>query len=153
MTDDSPRHHLRNVDTETLTATCTIDGEVSIRKRWYGNGRIDWQCAVKRRAERQMQTERRRAQGKERRVSAHRHQRRDQLEHGQCDRCGFRPEHPSQLEVDHKVRRADGGGNDDANLWVICANCHRFKTTLESQPGWDLAAFIAMSPNRVLVSG
>jgi hypothetical protein len=52
-----------------------------------------------------------------------------------CERCGFVPEHPCQLDVDHK----DGNkaNNDPSNLWTICACCHRLKTFLakEWMPG------------------
>jgi len=43
-----------------------------------------------------------------------------------CERCGFVPEVPQQIEVDHK----DGNkrNNDRENLWSLCANCHRLKT-------------------------
>lgn len=45
-------------------------------------------------------------------------------------RCGFIPEHPVQLDVDH----IDGNGrNDDPeNLQTLCANCHRLKTQQEN---------------------
>ena len=43
-----------------------------------------------------------------------------------CEKCGFIPEHPCQLDVDH----IDGNKqNDDiTNLMTLCANCHRLKT-------------------------
>lgn len=43
-----------------------------------------------------------------------------------CERCGFVPEHPCQLDVDH----IDGnnGNNDPSNYQTLCANCHRLKT-------------------------
>lgn len=43
-----------------------------------------------------------------------------------CERCGFIPEHTSQLDVDH----IDGNNqnNDPKNLQTLCANCHRLKT-------------------------
>jgi 5-methylcytosine-specific restriction endonuclease McrA len=43
-----------------------------------------------------------------------------------CIRCGFVPEHPVQLDVDH----IDGNNknNDISNLQTLCANCHRLKT-------------------------
>lgn len=45
-----------------------------------------------------------------------------------CERCGFRAEHPCQLDVDH----IDGNhnNNDPLNLQTLCANCHRLKTIL-----------------------
>jgi len=43
-----------------------------------------------------------------------------------CERCGFVPEIPQQIEVDHK----DGNkrNNDRDNLWSLCSNCHTLKT-------------------------
>lgn len=43
-----------------------------------------------------------------------------------CDRCGFVPEHPCQLDVDH----IDGNkqNNEPSNYQTLCANCHRLKT-------------------------
>lgn len=45
---------------------------------------------------------------------------------GVCNRCGFVPEDPCQLDVDH----IDGNRSNDApdNLQTLCANCHRLKT-------------------------
>lgn len=43
-----------------------------------------------------------------------------------CTRCGFEPEDPIQIEVDH----IDGNRKNSAleNLQLLCANCHRLKT-------------------------
>jgi hypothetical protein len=43
-----------------------------------------------------------------------------------CERCGFVPEHPCQMDLDH--RDGDHTNNDPANLAVLCARCHRLKT-------------------------
>lgn len=43
-----------------------------------------------------------------------------------CELCGFEPEHPCQLDVDHID--GDHSNNDPANLQTLCANCHRLKT-------------------------
>jgi predicted nucleic-acid-binding Zn-ribbon protein len=49
-----------------------------------------------------------------------------------CERCGFRAEHSSQLDIDH----IDGNrnNNDPSNHQVLCANCHRHKTHTEKKP-------------------
>lgn len=39
-----------------------------------------------------------------------------------CRRCGFAPEHPSQLEIHHQD--LDRSNNKPANLVTLCANCH-----------------------------
>lgn len=43
-----------------------------------------------------------------------------------CSRCGFVPENPVQLDVDHK----DGNRENDvpSNYQLLCVNCHRLKT-------------------------
>ena len=43
-----------------------------------------------------------------------------------CELCGFVPEHPCQLDVDHVD--GDKSSSDPANLQTLCANCHRLKT-------------------------
>lgn len=50
-----------------------------------------------------------------------------------CEKCGFKPVHSCQLDVDHK----DGNhkNNDQDNLQTLCANCHRLKTYLNND--WD----------------
>lgn len=49
-----------------------------------------------------------------------------QIEGDKCSRCGFIPEHPCQLDRDHK----DGNryNSNPINIQVLCANCHRLKT-------------------------
>lgn len=37
-----------------------------------------------------------------------------------CDRCGIR----LATEIHHRVRVADGGGNDAGNLAGLCRQCH-----------------------------
>ena len=46
-----------------------------------------------------------------------------------CQRCGFVPEHKSQLDVDHID--GDHNNNYEDNLQTLCANCHRLKTALQ----------------------
>lgn len=43
-----------------------------------------------------------------------------------CSKCGFVPEHPCQLDVDHIDE--DHANNDPSNLQTLCSNCHRLKT-------------------------
>jgi 5-methylcytosine-specific restriction endonuclease McrA len=37
----------------------------------------------------------------------------------------------SNLELDHRTPLRDGGDNGDGNLWLLCIDCHRKKTTAE----------------------
>jgi len=46
-----------------------------------------------------------------------------------CRRCGFIPEDPCQLTVDHIDQ--DKKNCDQKNLQTLCANCHNFKTKIE----------------------
>jgi ArsR family transcriptional regulator len=39
-----------------------------------------------------------------------------------CDRCSFKPEHSSQLEIHHLD--SDRSNNEPSNLQTLCANCH-----------------------------
>ena len=50
-----------------------------------------------------------------------------------CERCGFVPEDPCQLDIDH-IQRIDEDGQDVIdNTQTLCANCHRLKTTCETR--------------------
>lgn len=37
----------------------------------------------------------------------------------------------SSLEVDHVVPLSEGGTNDIDNLWLLCIDCHKRKTSME----------------------
>lgn len=45
-----------------------------------------------------------------------------------CQKCGFKAEHPCQLDIDH----IDGNRHNDdpSNHQILCANCHRLKTLI-----------------------
>lgn len=65
--------------------------------------------------------------------SVRRSQRRYQhLKGDQCERCGFLPEHPCQLDVHH--RDGDHENNAPANLETLCANCHRLENLGRRKP-------------------
>lgn len=52
-----------------------------------------------------------------------------------CGKCGFKPEHACQMDVDH----IDGNPKNNAvsNLMVLCANCHRLKTHQNGDGRWS----------------
>jgi 5-methylcytosine-specific restriction enzyme A len=52
---------------------------------------------------------------------------------GKCERCAavlmF-----GNIEFDHRIPRALGGGNDPANCMALCKTCHKAKTHEEDRP-------------------
>lgn len=48
-------------------------------------------------------------------------------------RCGYclSPQRlvMSQLEIEHLIPRARGGSDEEANLWLSCSLCNRYKGT------------------------
>ena len=52
--------------------------------------------------------------------------RRERFLKNRCEVCGFVPEHPIQLQLDH----IDGNSvnNHPSNFQTLCANCHALKT-------------------------
>jgi hypothetical protein len=99
-------HRISQIDADKRTALCSNCGWVRINRK--GNGH--WRCKVAERLHRGKK-------GRRRNLSA--------LKSDTCDRCGFVPEHPQQLDMHH----ADGNrlNNDPANLQTLCANCHRLQ--------------------------
>lgn len=104
-------HKLSNIDTDKRTAECEECGSVLIRYRQKNKntGKITWRCAnvVNRRQNARYWPYR-------------------LFKGHSCERCGFIPEHRSQLDVDH----IDGNSknHERSNLQTLCANCHRLKT-------------------------
>ena len=37
----------------------------------------------------------------------------------------------NNLEIDHIIPLSEGGGNDIDNLWLLCIDCHKKKTSQE----------------------
>lgn len=106
-------HLLSGINPDLRKGTCAHCGPVRLRKKQGG-----WRCAE---AERKWKPpfDPAVAQGK-----AHRRHLGDR-----CVKCGFVPEHPCQLDVDHID--ADHSNNSPENLQTLCANCHRLKTWQE----------------------
>lgn len=44
-----------------------------------------------------------------------------------CCLCGRSAQNGAILEIDHKIARARGGTDDEANLWTLCFECNRGK--------------------------
>jgi hypothetical protein len=99
-------HRISQIDPHKRTAFCSNCGWVRINRK--GNGH--WRCKVAERLYRGKKGRRRNLSG---------------FKFGTCDRCGFVPEHPQQLDIHHR----DGNrlNNDPANLQTLCANCHRLQ--------------------------
>lgn len=100
------RHKLSNVDVINLIGDCSICG-VGIRLKRKTNGI--------------------RCRASENRWvwnSTNRLYKRFKRDH--CFRCGFKPKHLCQLDVDHMDN--NHRNNHPSNLQTLCANCHRLKT-------------------------
>lgn len=48
-----------------------------------------------------------------------------------CCLCGRDANDGVKLEIDHRTAVANGGSNDDDNLWTLCFECNRGKRTEE----------------------
>ena len=105
------RHLLTGINPEEKTGVCCIDGLVSITPTgtYKEDGSIYWRCAPQKNWLSHVS-------------------KRPYIVHkkSQCELCGFVPENPVQLDVDH----VDGNNanNNPDNLQTLCANCHRLKT-------------------------
>ena len=128
-------HRLSDRDFEALTATCAVCGAVVMRKHG-----TKYRCptAVLEKGRRQ---EKNRVRDRSARYPWRRAVK-DRLELGKCERCPFTAEDLCQLDVDHIVRRTEGGTDDPDNLVILCANCHRLKTRLEKLPGFNFQSFM-----------
>lgn len=111
-------HQITDVDEKTRTGTCSVCGPTTVRvaRRSKATGAIIWRCgtalAAKRRAR---PTLRGRSGGRQHRKYVG----------PSCERCGFHPKHPCQMDVHHKD--GDHKNNDPSNLETLCANCHRLE--------------------------
>ena len=99
-------HKLSSISEENRTALCSSCGDVKLKTMGRSiDGSTKWRCSI-----------------------AKWQNRSPWLKHRKdsCERCGFIPEHSSQLDVDH----VDGNkaNNSLNNLQTLCANCHRLKT-------------------------
>jgi len=108
-------HRLSEIDEDSRTAVCVECGLVSLRAMGYRkDGKKMWRC-------------------KQARVMERRFRERPWLSFKKelCERCGFVPEHISQLDVDHI--NGDHFDNTPTNLQTLCANCHRLKTYMNKE--------------------
>lgn len=37
----------------------------------------------------------------------------------------------TNLELDHRLPLSEGGNNELSNLWLLCVDCHKKKTSIE----------------------
>jgi hypothetical protein len=119
------RHLLTDVDVERRRAVCCVCGPCGIRSGGYSpsTGRKTWRCRNKARASKKRDVAWLAARTAERAYRA--------AKADTCERCGFVPEHPCQLDVDH--HDGDRLNSSSDNLVTLCANCHRLKTFNERQ--------------------
>jgi hypothetical protein len=114
MTSRGPRiHTLVSVDESTRQGICQNCGPVTAVKKKQPNGAVYWRCSVGKREYRKPWIKHRKSE---------------------CERCGFIPEHLTQLDVDHI--NGDNSNNNPSNLQTLCANCHRLKT-YENKDSWN----------------
>lgn len=114
----APTHTIYNIRVEDRSATCEYCGVVSIHRGGPArNGTLIWKCASanSRKWRRGLNRPLARVSSTYRLLKA-----------DKCARCGFVPQHASQLDVDHIDE--DHSNNDPSNLQTLCSNCHRLKT-------------------------
>lgn len=58
---------------------------------------------------------------------------------GLCQECLRQGRTSVGEQVDHITPKAQGGGDNEANLQLLCGACHRTKTARESQGGEGVA--------------
>lgn len=100
-------HRLTEINEQERTAVCAECGPVTIRRQ---SGGVRWRC-----------NEADRDRYRYRKAGNRKPYRRNLGK--SCERCGFVPEHPRQMDVHH--RDGDHSNDDPANLQTLCANCHR----------------------------
>lgn len=133
------QHRLKNLDTDNLKADCAVCGpQVAVRV-----GKSATRCDAKVRELIALNESKRATRDRALRYAG-RAVMAEILLLMKCQRCGFEAEDMCQLDVDHVVRRVDGGGDTADNLCVLCSNCHRVKTRFERLSGWDVAAFMRL---------
>lgn len=54
---------------------------------------------------------------------------------GLCRECSRHGRVTAAKHVDHVVRKADGGTDDESNLQALCVPCHEAKTASEGGGG------------------
>ena len=114
-------HKLSSINSETRTAECLNCGTVSLISAGKKlSGEDNWRCQPAKQREKRLKT---------RPWIAHKEDK--------CFICGFVPEHPCQLDVDH----IDGNNsnNTPTNYQTLCANCHRLKT--QKNKDWEIKVY------------
>jgi hypothetical protein len=106
-------HQLSGINETERLAHCSTCGQVRIVSKGWQSGSRRWRCANRHEQLRH-----------ERRIGRHPYYW-SARKADNCERCGFVPEHPVQLDL-HNHR--------DSTLWeTLCANCHRLQTLAEQK--------------------
>lgn len=112
-------HSLSEINEGKRTAICSECGPVPIRKGSPGK-HAKWRCKPgERRYPKKTKSES---------AEMKRRKKRRSFKKDCCERCGFIPEHPTQLDIHHKDEDKDN--EDPANYETLCANCHRLVSAI-----------------------
>jgi 5-methylcytosine-specific restriction endonuclease McrA len=129
-------HKVTDVDQERMLGVCSECGPVEVRRKVAKNLKAGFrfECREKRRAQ---DRDREHTPARQARYARRpKGSRTRRLKGSVCERCGFVPEDPCQLQYDHIVPRWRGGTNAKANRQTLCANCHALKTKTDLEEWW-----------------
>jgi|GEM_PF-5046391 len=122
-------HRLTDIDTANRTAVCANCGPVTVlihrTRKKAGNEAIQFRCSLGKNDG--AWKARQRKSGRDIGWITSNYQK---YKGDRCERCGFVPVHPIQLDVHH--RDHDHSNNRRPNLETVCSNCHR----LDHLPRW-----------------
>jgi hypothetical protein len=114
-------HRLSDINISSFTANCQSCGTVRIISKPRINNKRGWVCQ-KAKQKRNRKSAKKTGKTKYYKKSYQKHPKYI------CVMCGFMPEDPCQMDIDH----IDGNhkNNNKDNLQALCSNCHRLKSKI-----------------------